>query len=113
MHKECKFIKDDGEPCQTPVMEGSEYCFFHDPSKVVERLEAASRGGKSRVKVLDQSDIKIKSLTGVVRLLEQTVNQVLRDRTDRCEDIQLHRAFEQCPGKGDGAGDIGKETGHY
>ncbi|MCJ7459876.1 MAG: Mcm10/DnaG-type zinc finger protein [candidate division Zixibacteria bacterium] len=76
MLKVCKFIKDDGESCQAPVIEGSEYCFFHHPGKVVERLEAASRGGKSRVKVLDQSDIKIKSLTDVVRLLEQTVNQV-------------------------------------
>jgi hypothetical protein len=44
----CVHIKNDGEQCQVKHMHGSEYCYWHDPSKALQRRQSASKGGKAR-----------------------------------------------------------------
>jgi len=73
----CKFINEGGEPCEAFAIEGSEYCWFHDPEKLQERIEACKKGGRAGTrKVLPESNVKINSLRDIVRLLESTINDV-------------------------------------
>lgn len=43
----CGAIKGDGERCRGVAIEGSEWCYQHDPSRAEERQRNASRGGRS------------------------------------------------------------------
>jgi len=42
----CAAIKPDGERCRVSAIEGSEWCWNHDPSHAEERKRHGSRGGK-------------------------------------------------------------------
>jgi len=44
----CKGKKPDGTPCKGQALPGSEFCFFHDPARRGEVVEAARRGGSRR-----------------------------------------------------------------
>jgi hypothetical protein len=81
----CKQTKEDGTPCQTNAMAGSDYCFFHDPAKAAER-EAAQRAGgsvgKTAVLPPDTPDVPLASVADVIALLGRTVNQVRRGQID-------------------------------
>ncbi len=37
-----------GQPCRGYAIEGSRYCFAHDPAKAAERAQARIKGGKAR-----------------------------------------------------------------
>jgi hypothetical protein len=43
----CTAIKANGERCRGVAIEGSEWCYQHDPARSEERRRNASRGGKS------------------------------------------------------------------
>jgi hypothetical protein len=43
----CKAIRNDGQPCRAAALTESDFCFWHDPSTQVARIEAARRGGRS------------------------------------------------------------------
>jgi hypothetical protein len=60
---------------------GSEYCFFHDPDKALERLEAQSLGGsrgKDYTLPPDTPDIAGLGPENVKELLRETISQVRR-----------------------------------
>jgi hypothetical protein len=79
----CKFINEDGEPCEAFAIKGSDYCWFHDPDKLEERIEACKKGGKVGTReVLPESNVKINSLKDIVRLLESTINDVRTGQID-------------------------------
>jgi hypothetical protein len=81
----CEGVKPDGLRCQAAALLDSNFCFFHDPSKVAERREAHSAGGRqNRMKTLDAgaSDVKIKDSGDVVALLSDTINQVRKGLID-------------------------------
>lgn len=79
----CKFVNETGEPCEAFAIKGSEYCWFHDPVKLQERIEACKKGGKAGMrKVLPDSNVKINSLKDIVRLLESTINDVRTGQID-------------------------------
>lgn len=42
----CARIKEDGERCRARAMEGSQWCYNHDPSRADERKRHARRGGE-------------------------------------------------------------------
>jgi hypothetical protein len=42
----CTGITRDGERCRGIAIEGSDYCYAHDPDRAEERKRAASKGGK-------------------------------------------------------------------
>ncbi len=63
------------------VLPGSEFCFFHDPSKAEKRRESQAQGGRqNRMKTLESSaqDVKIQDYGDAIALLAQTINQVRR-----------------------------------
>ena len=41
----CKGTNERGEPCSSPRMEGSEFCFFHNPAAAEKRDAAAKQVG--------------------------------------------------------------------
>ena len=78
-HQPCQHIKANGKPCQAFAVNGSNYCFWHDPAKARERGEARSRGGKTTMgkpTVLPGSEFRLDSLASLVTLIEETINQV-------------------------------------
>jgi hypothetical protein len=63
INKTCSATKPDQSKCQAPALPGSEFCFFHDPSKAEKRREAQAQGGRqNRMKTLEDSapDVKVK-----------------------------------------------------
>lgn len=80
----CAHVFDDGRRCGSPAMNGSTFCFFHDPEKAEERRRAGQKGGKrSRIpstKVLpeDTPDVKLGAISDVEALISETISQVRR-----------------------------------
>jgi hypothetical protein len=46
----CKGIRDNGEACRQAPLQGSNYCFWHDPEHAHEAAEARRLGGLRRRK---------------------------------------------------------------
>jgi len=46
--RQCHYIKDDRSRCQANTINGSEYCFFHDPASATSRDAARKNGGRER-----------------------------------------------------------------
>ena len=79
--KRCKFVKLNGEQCQSWAINGSDYCFWHSSGK--KRKAASSKGGKQgKRKVLEQSNLSLRTLNEVVELLELTINEVRTGKVD-------------------------------
>ena len=41
--RKCQATTQDGAPCRAYAVEGSDYCFFHDPESAVESRAARSK----------------------------------------------------------------------
>lgn len=46
--RKCKATTKAGKPCRAWAMEGSDYCYMHNPATAAERKAAQARGGKAR-----------------------------------------------------------------
>lgn len=79
MAKKCKHRKGKRR-CKNYALTGDEFCFFHSPKKAKQRAEAQRKGGKKALaekkRVLEDSNIQIKNTSDVVKLLNETINQV-------------------------------------
>jgi len=83
--KTCSGTKPDQSNCHAPALPGSEFCFFHDPTKAGERREAQAQGGRqNRMKTLEATapDVKVEDCGDAIALLVQTINQVRRGEID-------------------------------
>ena len=81
----CQGVTADGSQCEAAAIRGTDYCFFHAPSRAAERREAQAAGGRqNRMKTLDPAtaDMKIDDCGDVVALLSETINQVRRGQID-------------------------------
>ena len=81
----CAGLKPDGSQCQAAALAGSDFCYFHDPSKAAERRESQAQGGRqNRIKTLDPSTpaIRMRDARDVVTLLGDTVDQVRKGQID-------------------------------
>src|SRR5215211_458142 len=76
----CAFIKGNSERCQARAMEGSEWCYNHDPAYQEQRRRNASRGGKSGGR-----GISNKELWDLKNQLQDLANCVLDGRVDRAD----------------------------
>jgi hypothetical protein len=86
----CKAIKGDGTACTAPPVEGSEYCFHHDPARKEEAAKARKKGCEAaREKKLNPEpevehqplrQFRLNSLDDVRRLLAATVNEFRQGR---------------------------------
>jgi hypothetical protein len=85
MAEKCKYRKGNRR-CKNYALTGDEYCFFHSLRKAKDRAQAQRKGGKRALAgkklVLKESDIQIKHTSDVVKLLNETINQV---RTGKIE----------------------------
>jgi hypothetical protein len=85
MARKCKY-KKNGKRCKGYALTDDDYCFSHSPKKARERAEARRKGGKKALadkkRILQRSNIQIENTSDVVRLLNETINQV---RTGRIE----------------------------
>lgn len=81
----CQQSKPDGTPCQAKPVNGSAYCFFHDPDKAEDRKQAQSHGGRqNKAQALpgEVEDIPVQNPQDVVTLLSVTINQVRKGELD-------------------------------
>ena len=88
----CRGSKDNGEACRQAPLQGSDYCFWHDPQHTKEAAEARRLGGLRRRKEKITSGAydfeNLGSVAQVRRILEIAVldtlgleNSVARNRT--------------------------------
>jgi len=79
MAEKCKYRKGKRH-CKNYALTDDNYCFFHSPRKAKERAEAQRKGGKKALaekkRVLKESNIQINNPSDVVKLLNETINQV-------------------------------------
>lgn len=83
--KKCSQVKQNGQQCQANVIVGSEFCFFHDPTKAEERKKAQAAGGaqnRAPSLPLETPDLSLRTTQEVAQLLGQTINQVRRGEID-------------------------------
>jgi hypothetical protein len=83
--RSCEGQKPDGVRCQAAALPDSDFCFFHDPSREIERRAAQAEGGRqNRMKTLNAGapDINIRACKDVVALLSETINQVRKGLID-------------------------------
>jgi hypothetical protein len=83
----CKASKAGGSTCGGNCLNGSDYCYFHDPAQAAHRQQARRKGGRARSKPMavlpiSVSDVPVEDVEGVVRLLGRTINQVLTGQVD-------------------------------
>ena len=81
----CKSRKPDGTNCKSAALQGSIFCFFHDPAKAAERREAQALGGRQNcIKTLGSTapDVKVEDGGDVVALISETINQVRKGLMD-------------------------------
>ena len=48
MPVKCSATAKSGEPCASPVLPDSDFCWIHDPASAEARREAARRGGRGK-----------------------------------------------------------------
>lgn len=79
MAKKCKHRKGK-KRCKNYALTDDDYCFFHSSKKAKERAEAQRKGGKKALaekrRILKESNIQIDNTSDVVKLLNETINQV-------------------------------------
>jgi hypothetical protein len=88
----CERVKDDGSKCRAPARQGSRYCFFHDPTKEIERKEAQQRGGRANhatVLATDAPDLPLKRLEDIAALYARIINLQLRGEVSPKEASSL------------------------
>jgi hypothetical protein len=76
----CAAIKPDGERCRVSAIQGSEWCWNHDPNHADERRRHGSRGGKRGGRGRPVSE-----LGRLGARFEELANQVLRGEVDRAD----------------------------
>jgi hypothetical protein len=85
MKIQCQHRRPDGRKCHANAMARSGFCFFHDPKRATERLEAQRAGGlrnKAASLPLDTPDHDVKNAGDIVALLGLTLNQVRKGQID-------------------------------
>ena len=101
----CKQIKSNGKKGKAFAMQGSDYCYSHNPDiSKEEKKEAQRKGGKNNAAIQNDSldPIEINSLKDVPGLLIDTINNVrsgeMEIRIANCLGYlsgHLIKAFEQ------------------
>lgn len=80
--RRCKAVNRKGEPCGAPPLDGSDFCYWHDPSKADARRRSRAKGGHARhgqtVKPPSgQQPVTIETAADVLPVLERAINDTL------------------------------------
>jgi len=74
----CQELNKHGEPCRGGVAEGKQWCFAHDPDRLLEVAVARAKGGANRGKPKPAAPIDL-STPELQRLaIQETINRVRR-----------------------------------
>lgn len=66
-----------GKDCTAQAMQGASFCYRHNPAISDDDKRQASTVGGSKTNVLTNADpVSVKTITGIVNLIEQNINQV-------------------------------------
>lgn len=85
MAAKCKEKKTDGNRCGAWAMQGSDYCFSHNPETTDQHREATRAGGKVGRSVTlgsDADELRIDSSSDLLTATVQTINEVRRGEID-------------------------------
>jgi len=76
---DCRHIKENNEPCMAKTMQGSDYCFFHDPAMALKRAKARKLGGKNRrvARRTDVTNIQLEGIDDIQKTLEDALNDAI------------------------------------
>ena len=74
----CTVIKPSGERCKGRAIEGSEWCWNHNPAHAEERRRHGARGGKRGGRGRPQSE-----LADIKTRLSELADQVLEGKVDK------------------------------
>jgi hypothetical protein len=74
----CAAIKPTGERCKVRAMEGSQWCWNHDPAHADERRRHGQRGGKRGGRGRPQAE-----LSDIKQRLSELADDVLEGRQDK------------------------------
>lgn len=78
----CKFIKSDKTRCNAEAIKQDDYCFWHSEKTREKRGKAVIEGGLSPKRNYGREDeIKIAKASDVLQLIEQTINDLRRNKT--------------------------------
>ncbi len=72
----CLGHRSDGEPCRSPVVGESGYCFAHDPERTEEAQRARRRGGYGSSAIQRTRNLAPASLRDVYTALEAAMGEV-------------------------------------
>ena len=75
----CNFIKPDGQKCEANAINGSEFCYFHNPDiKDEDKKEAQTRGGQARALTLKEPlpELNLTTPDHAVLLIADTISRV-------------------------------------
>lgn len=83
----CALVKPNGQPCGARPLDGSQWCWFHDPDRALERTAGRRAGGvnrsrKAAVLPIDTPDTPLRNAQDVIELLGATINHVRRGQLD-------------------------------
>jgi len=73
----CTYIKSNGNQCEAKTIEGSNYCFFHNPNCKEKRAIAVTKGGLNRKHYeVYGEEVKIETPKDIKDLLGKVINGV-------------------------------------
>ena len=72
----CKGFNKRGEPCKAGLAAGKQWCFTHDPEKILEAAAARQKGGKHRSKPRPAPPIDLSTPELQRRAIEQAIDRV-------------------------------------
>ncbi len=80
---QCKYLKQNDEPCEANAMLNTEYCFSHNPETKEAKLLAVTKGGQTPKKNYNPLPaIELTDSKSVVNLLINTIGEVRAGTTD-------------------------------
>ena len=72
-----------GKDCTAQAMQGSDYCYRHNPDISDDEKSEASRQGGTSINVLkDANPVVVRTIAGIVELIEGNINDVRAGRVD-------------------------------
>lgn len=81
----CKARKENGQRCAAPATNGSEFCFWHDPTKRQAAVEASRAGGsRGKLAVLpaDGPDLPCTSPQEALQAVQTLISAVAKGQVD-------------------------------
>ncbi len=73
-NEQCKYIRESGEQCQAFAVNGSDFCFSHDPAHRQAKHEATVKGGSRTKRCLQP--IKVTHPAEIPSIIVDTINEV-------------------------------------